>query len=81
MLRERSEIIKFSRDDLERLVRYMAQSQIIGPLFVGKMGNQTVQWLQDGGIEVVTTYQQGGIEDLPPAHLAPPEQPKIKHKK
>lgn len=65
MLRERSEIISFSKDDLERLVRYMAQQQITGHLSIGKMGEQKVKWNGDGGVEVVTKYVQGDYEDLP----------------
>jgi hypothetical protein len=67
MIRERSEIISFTRDDLERIVRHIAQLQITGHLFIGKLGEQEVHWLGDGaGVEVVTRYQQGGFEDLPP---------------
>lgn len=80
MLRERSEIIRFNRDDIERIVRYMAQAQIVGPLFIGKFGEQTVRWLPDNGVEVITTYQQGGIEDLPRAS-EPNALPEPKHKK
>lgn len=68
MLRERSEVIAFSRDDIERLARFVAKQQIVGQLFIGKMGEQTVRWTPDGGIEVVTTYQEGDISDLPPAN-------------
>jgi hypothetical protein len=65
MFRERSEIISFSKDDLERLVRFMAQQQIVGHLFIGKFGEQEVRWRQDGGVDVITKYVQGGWEDIP----------------
>jgi hypothetical protein len=65
MFRERSEIISFSKDDLERLVRYMAQQQIVGHLFIGKFGEQEVRWRNDGGVDVITKYVQGGWEDVP----------------
>lgn len=65
MFRERSEIIAFSKDDLERLVRYMAQQQIVGHLFIGKFGEQDVRWRGDGGVDVVTKYVQGSWEDIP----------------
>lgn len=70
MNRERSESIEFSRDDLERLVRYLAQSQISGPPFVGKFGDQRVQWMPDGSVHVITTYQQSSFDEIPaPAAL------------
>jgi hypothetical protein len=65
MFRERSEIISFTKDDLERLVRYMAQQQIVGHLFIGKFGEQAVAWRADGGVDVITKYVQGGWEDVP----------------
>jgi hypothetical protein len=77
MIRERSEIISFSKDDLERIVRYMAQSQITGHLFIGKFGEQDVRWTPDGGVEVITKYIQGGFEDLPhPEQMALPKKKK-----
>lgn len=65
MMRERSEIISFTRDDLERIVRHISQQQIIGHLFIGKFGEQEVRWTSEGGVEVITKYLQGGYEDLP----------------
>jgi len=65
MQRERSEIIVYTKDDLERIVRHMAQMQIIGHLFIGKFGEQEIRWNVDGGVEVITKYLQGGYEDLP----------------
>jgi hypothetical protein len=77
MLRERNEIISFSKDDIEKIVRHIAQQQIIGHLFIGKFGEQEVRWNGDGSIDVITKYVQGGYEDLPRAEQA--ELPKIKH--
>jgi hypothetical protein len=65
MYRERSEIISFTKDDIERIVRHMAQQQIIGHLFIGKFGEQLVQWNAAGGVDVITKYAQGSWEDLP----------------
>jgi hypothetical protein len=65
MYRERSEIISFTKDDIEKIVRHMAQQQIIGHLFIGKFGEQLVQWNAAGGVDVVTKYAQGNWEDLP----------------
>ena len=72
MLRERSEVISFSRDDIERIVRYVAKERIVGSLFIGKFGEQSVRWLPDGGIEVITRHQEGDLHDLPPANMANP---------
>ena len=66
MIRYRSEVVRFTRDDIERLVRYMAQTQIAGnPLFVGKFNEQIIRWLPDESVEVISTYEQGTFEDLP----------------
>ncbi len=73
MMRARSEVITFNRDDIERVVRHMAQAQIAGSLFIGKFGEQQVQWLPDGGVEVTTTYVQGEFEDLPRTELVTKE--------
>ena len=41
MLRERSETITFTRDDVERLVRHICQVQLSGGhIFVGKFGEK-----------------------------------------
>ena len=65
MYRERSEIISYSKDDIERIVRHIAQQQIIGHLFIGKFGEQEVRWNGNGGVDVVTKYIEGSWEDLP----------------
>jgi hypothetical protein len=69
MLRERSEIVNFSRDDIERIVRYIAKQQLAGT-YVGKFGEQTARWLADGSIEVSTTIQEGDLADIPPSPIA-----------
>jgi hypothetical protein len=66
MLRERSEIIAFSRDDLERIVRHVAKQQITSSMFIGKFGEQSIRWTAEGGVEVITKYQEGDMTDLPP---------------
>jgi len=74
MIRARSEAITFNRDDLEKVARHMAQTQIAGSSFVGKFGEQTARWLPDGSIEVTTTYVQGDYDDLPQLVEQPPAQ-------
>jgi hypothetical protein len=85
MFRERSEIIYFTKDDLERFVRSMANQQIIGHLFIGKFGEQEVRWRNDGGVDVITKYAQGSWEDIPKHPEQPAEQleapEKLKRKK
>jgi hypothetical protein len=73
MIRARSEAITFNRDDLEKVARHMAQSQIAGSSFIGKFGEQSVRWLPDGSIEVTTTYVHGSYEDLPQLTQEEPE--------
>jgi len=78
MMRARSEVITFNLDDLEKVVRHMAQSQIAGSLFIGKFGEQAVRWLPDGGVEVITTYVQGEFDDIRPTPQLPDdEQPAL----
>ncbi len=67
MLRERSEIIAFNRDDIERIVRYLAKQRIVGEMFIGKAGEQIVRWTEDGGVEVITKFMEGDLADLPPS--------------
>jgi hypothetical protein len=81
MYRERSEIISFTKDDIERIVRHMAQQQIIGHLFIGKFGEQLVQWNNAGGVDVITKYAQGGWEDLPATETLALPEGKVKNKK
>ena len=64
MLKERSEIVAFNRDDIERIVRYIAKQQLGGGVFIGKFGEQNIRWDADGGIEVVTKYQEGDFADV-----------------
>lgn len=65
MMRARSEVITFNRDDIEKIVRHMAQAQIAGSPFIGKFGEQIVRWMPDGGVEVETSYVHGEFGDLP----------------
>ena len=67
MIRERSEIISFTRDDLERVLRYVCKERIVGSLFIGKFGEQSVRWHDDGSAHVITTYTEGDLTDLPAA--------------
>jgi hypothetical protein len=71
MMRARSEVITFNRDDIEKIVRHLAQSQIAGSLFIGKFGAQAVRWMPDGGVEVETSYVQGEFSDLSVAAKEP----------
>ena len=71
MQRERSEVVRFTRDDIERIVRSMAQAAVAGPLFLGKYGEQQVHWRDDGSVDVVTHYRQANFEEssAPPRAL------------
>ena len=79
MIRERSEVITFARDDIERVLRHVAMQQIVGSMFIGKFGEQIVRWMPDGGVEVITRYQQGDLSDLP--HANPPHRAITKRKR
>jgi hypothetical protein len=66
MIRERTEIISYSKDDLERILRHLSQQKIVGDFFIGKFGEQEIRWLANGGVEIITSYTEGSFEDLPP---------------
>src|SRR5262245_55004162 len=74
MIRQRREIISFTRDDIERIVRQIAHAQIVGSLFIGKFHEQSIRWTVEGGVEVITRFEQGDIDDLAPQ---PNDQPKL----
>jgi hypothetical protein len=53
---------KFSKTELEAMVKYAAKLRLIGPhLFVGNIGDQHARWLEDGSIEVLTEYERGTL--------------------
>jgi hypothetical protein len=81
MMRERSEIISYSKDDLERILRHLSQQQIVGHFFIGKFGEQKIRWLGEGGVEVITKYVEGDFDDLPPKQLELSAEDKPKGKK
>lgn len=65
---------KFSKSELEAIVKYAAKLRLIGPIFVGNVGDQHVRWLEDGSLEVLTEYERGQlpvVADRPLAQIAP----------
>ncbi len=52
---------KFSKSELEAIVKYAAKLRLIGPIFVGNVGDQHVRWLEDGSLEVLTEYERGQL--------------------
>jgi hypothetical protein len=51
---------RFSKSELEAIARYAAKMRLIGPtLFIGNIGDQQVRWTEDGGVEVLTSYERG----------------------
>ena len=63
-MRKRSEVMSFSREDLERIVKYLAKAEIVGSLFIGEFFEQQVHWSDNGNCKVVTDYQEGSWKDL-----------------
>ena len=63
-MRERKEMIQFSRSDLEHIAKSMAKLRIVGNLFVGHISNQTVEWNSDDGLSVVTTFQESTLDEV-----------------
>jgi hypothetical protein len=63
-MRNRKEIIDFSRDDLEHIAKQMAKLRIIGDLFVGRIIDQEVIWRTDERLSVITTYVEGNLTEI-----------------
>ena len=54
--REVREIHEFSREQLEKLVKYNAKLAIVGGMYVGEFRDQTVEWRDDGSAVVTTVH-------------------------
>lgn len=57
VLRKRTELHNFSRSDLEEMAKQFAKLSIVGRMFVGKIGEASAHWLEDGSIEVRTPVE------------------------
>jgi hypothetical protein len=77
-MRERKEMIQFSRNDLEYIAKSMAKLRIVGDLFIGRIIDQEVQWHTDESLTVVVTYQEGTLDDIPHRNIPAIESPKEK---
>jgi hypothetical protein len=64
-MRERKEIIHFSRNDIENIAKSMAKLRIVGDLFIGRFIEQEVQWHNDESLSIIITYIEGTIDDIP----------------
>lgn len=56
------EVHEFSREQIERMVKMAAKSDIIGSMYVGDIGTQRLQWRDDGSA-VVTTEHAPALEN------------------
>jgi YD repeat-containing protein len=61
---------KFDRDQIEQTLKFAARSKLVGRIYVGRIGEQEVRWLDDGSVEVLTHHQP---EQLPMAAAEPPK--------
>jgi hypothetical protein len=55
-MRTISEIHEFDRAMIERLLMQTAKLSIIGPIYKGQFGEQTLRWNDDGSATVTTTH-------------------------
>ncbi len=49
---------KFSKADLQKLAINAALMRLVGGFYRGEIGEATVRWTDDGGIEVFTPHQR-----------------------
>lgn len=52
----RTEHIRFSREDLEHIIKWHAKARLIGAMYVGFIGDQELRWNTDGSVEVFTKH-------------------------
>ncbi len=62
MPREMTETHTYSLQQLEEIAKSVAKLSIVGSLYIGDFGGQTVEWLADGFLRVLTTHTPGSIE-------------------
>ncbi|MDE2426306.1 MAG: hypothetical protein KGO96_10420 [Elusimicrobia bacterium] len=60
-MRKIVEIHTYSRKDLEHLVMSCAKMQIIGGMYIGEFGSQSIEWREDGSCVVTTTHTPAEI--------------------
>lgn len=48
---------RYSKEDIERMIRMAAQMALIGRIYFGKIEDDAeIRWLPDGGCEVLTKH-------------------------
>lgn len=50
------EVHKFSREQIEKILMTSAKGTIIGSMYVGSIGEQRVEWRDDGSATVTTEH-------------------------
>lgn len=53
---ERTEYVRYTRSDLEELMKFGAKVRLIGSMYRGEIGEQTIRWLDDGSAEILTKH-------------------------
>lgn len=48
---------KYTREDLERIAKWHARAHLVGRMYIGTIGEQTIRWSDDGSIEVITSHE------------------------
>jgi hypothetical protein len=56
MSRTLKEIHTYTREELEAIAKSTAKMEIVGTIYYGELGEQTVRWNDDGSIDVATTH-------------------------
>ena len=63
MARVINEQRRYKRDELAALAASAAMTEIVGGLYIGSLGEQTIEWLPDGSVVVVTAHVPAEIGD------------------
>lgn len=63
MARTISEVRRFTRAQLEAAAKSLAKLEIVGGMYCGDFGEQTVVWEEDGSLVVTTVHTPAEVGD------------------
>lgn len=57
----RQDYTRYTREDLERIAKWHARAKLVGRIYIGNIGEQTIRWGDDGSIEVITSHEPASM--------------------
>lgn len=61
MERDEIDYARYTREQVDEILKFTSKLKLIGPMYIGEIGEQTVRWCDDGSVEVLTTHKRGRI--------------------